>query len=391
MFLSTSPKTLRRVTPIAVKLIHKRLPLVLGSMLIITLIVWFVVNFMYPEQWTGFGEFTNSKGEIERAKTLWDWLELLVVPLMLLLFGIGINWTIQNNERTRTEAQTKIERARNEARSQDERIRTEAQAQIEREIANDRLRDQTLHNYFDRMSELLLQEKLRQAGPDNEVRIVARAWTLTSLGSLDSTRKGTLLNFLWETGLIRHGNTMVRLVNADFSGANLEKAYLEKADLQLVNLEKSNLSYGAFYDAFLESAKLNGANLEGAAFLRANLVNAEFKGAICSANFTDANLESADFEGANLESAHLKRANLAGAIFRKSNLAWAHLENANLEGVNFTDANLEGTHLEGANLNRAWGLTPKQLAMATLDAETILQDGSKYKPQKVSTPVHNEV
>lgn len=33
--------------------------------------------------WVGFGDYTKPRGVDERGKTLWDWLELLVIPAVL--------------------------------------------------------------------------------------------------------------------------------------------------------------------------------------------------------------------------------------------------------------------------------------------------------------------
>jgi hypothetical protein len=40
----------------------------------------------YTYQWTGFGQSKVSE-DIQPAKTLWDWLDLLIVPAMLALGG----------------------------------------------------------------------------------------------------------------------------------------------------------------------------------------------------------------------------------------------------------------------------------------------------------------
>ncbi len=37
----------------------------------------------YSVTWTGFGTYTLPNGTIEREKNLWDWMESLIIPLVL--------------------------------------------------------------------------------------------------------------------------------------------------------------------------------------------------------------------------------------------------------------------------------------------------------------------
>jgi hypothetical protein len=70
------------------------------------------------------------------GKTLWDWLQFLIIPAVLAVGGFVINLTISRGEQ--------------EAAKQ--------RAITEREIANDNQREATLQGYIDKMSELLLVE-----------------------------------------------------------------------------------------------------------------------------------------------------------------------------------------------------------------------------------------
>jgi hypothetical protein len=131
--------------------------------------------------WTGLGEYVSpdlGQGpEYFRGKTLWDWLELLIIPVVLAGGAILFN-------------------------------RSERKA--EREIADDRIRESTLQTYLDRMTELLLEKNLRTSGPEAEAAVVARARTLTVLGGLDAERKGALVRFLYEAHLIDGDNVVAK-------------------------------------------------------------------------------------------------------------------------------------------------------------------------------------
>jgi hypothetical protein len=107
---------------------------------------------------TGFGD-----------KTLWDLLQLLIVPLVLV--GIGLLFEMQQAERE------------------------ELRAKAERELAEQRAQDEALQAYLDQMSSLLLEKDLRTSEEDSEVRTLARARTLTVLGRLDPSRKSAAMQF----------------------------------------------------------------------------------------------------------------------------------------------------------------------------------------------------
>ncbi len=136
----------------------------------------FVAIFLVRGIWSSY--LQNGTGFLQ--KDLWDWLALLIVPIVLAVGGYFFR-------RAERRSETEI---------------AEARAKIDRSISGDRLEEEALQQYLDRMTELLLKEKLLSAPPGDEVHAVARARTLTVLRRLDGTRKGLLLRFLFEVGLI---------------------------------------------------------------------------------------------------------------------------------------------------------------------------------------------
>ena len=111
---------------------------------------------------TGFGD-----------KTLWDLLQLLIVPLVLA--AVGFWFTAQQEARQR-----QIEDRR---------------AQVEREIEDERAEQVTLQAYLDQMGTLLLDRNLRSADKNSDVRRLARARTLVVLDALGPTRQERVLRF----------------------------------------------------------------------------------------------------------------------------------------------------------------------------------------------------
>ena len=343
--------------------------------------------------WTGFA-----------TKTLWDWLQLLFVPILL---AIGGAWF--TNRQTRESSREN----------------------------KDNQRETALQAYLDNMSELLLHEKLHTStGDDTEVeeaRKIARIRTLTVLPRLDSARKRNVLQFLYEFGLVETMNgsgashnpivdlqsadfrgaylTAISLPSADLRGANFEGANLSGANLSKANLSKANLrKVGLFY------SNLNGANLSGA-----NLAEADFTGFkypkylndsssgtiytgfvymmarilyaigkitgfnaftfmsdqsvyglgrytlgskkgneiaslitkvpdLRETDLTAASLDLADLRYVDFTGAHLKDASFFNTDLREATLKDADLKDANLAGANLKKANLSGANLEGANM-----------------------------------------
>src|SRR5215213_1592863 len=255
-------------------------------------------------QWTGFGESVQSKPdnqEIQPRKTLWDWLQLFIVPLALAAIGLWFS------------AQQDAQQQRIEAK------RAESEQQIEKQ----RAQDAALQAYLDQMSQLMLEGDLRSSKVHSEVRTLARARTQTVLGRLDSRRKGSVVQFLYEASLIDKENPVISLSHVPLRGANLSGADLIDADL---------------IDADLSGATLNDADLSGADLIDADLSNAH--------------LSNADLDGADLSGANLSETDLFGAEMGDgANLSGAILIDATLSDANLSDAYLIDADLSGATLD----------------------------------------
>jgi uncharacterized protein YjbI with pentapeptide repeats len=269
------------------------------------------------------------------GKTLWDWLNLLGVLAIPAVVGLGAAWY------------------------------TAQQGKVNDRENTDNQRENALHTYIDKMSDLLLHEKLRESQLEDEVRKIARVWTLTVLPRLDDKRKGSVLQFLHEAKLIDKGKSIVILDGADFSHANLRDAYLDSASLSRANfsqadfrqawLQEADLTY-----ANLEGADIRGSRLRGADLSRARLSNINMSGisilgkAIMSdAVLRGANMSNSDLRGVDLNGAELTGANLSDAYLRQANLCNADLSEANLRNARLWDADLSRANLEGADLTGA--------------------------------------
>lgn len=265
---------------------------------IVIIAVMLAVSFWadwFPK-WTGIGKYesvtivqsgtsTTKQTTIIGGKTLWDLLELLIVPLALTSIAIWLNQRVRETEQRTT---------------------------------NEQLQEDALHTYFDRMSELSLDHNLYGASQNSDVRFIARSRTLNIFQRLNGERKGVVLSFLYSLGLIRckmgenrivETYPIITLTGADLSGlsvpggaltsANLKDVWLSNvdlsgADLSRVDLTNAMLSISWLTEADLSNAQLCGANLELAILI-------------------DTKLDGANLSGANLKHAYVLPSQLAKA------------------------------------------------------------------------------
>jgi hypothetical protein len=294
---------------------------------IVALVVAIIVlGYVREWEWTGLVKDKNFS-----YRTLWDWLKLLIVPAVLAMGGYLFTWTANRNSQM---------------------------------LAENQMRDAALQTYLDQMGELLIHEKLREASlelheyqnvgvgiaemPHVDVNTLAIARTLTVLPRLDADRKRSLLQFLYEAGLIYSGKIGRKPIISLSGGGLLETASRKPgaADLQDANLQSLFL-----VGSFLHDANLSGANLK-----KANLQNA---------NLTSTDLRNADLSGATLSGAAFC---LPGGRFDDPHTAY--LYQANLTGVDLRDVtiidqqlatckSLKGAAMPNGQKYEAWLKTPE--------------------------------
>jgi uncharacterized protein YjbI with pentapeptide repeats len=258
-----------------------------------------ICGYLFDWKWTGLDQ-SKVNGEIQPAKTLWDWLDLLIVPVVLAIGGYLFN---------------------------------SSQNRATQEATKRREQDEALQAYLDKIGELLLDNKLRALRAGKEARTLARAQTVTVLKRLDVEHNRSVLHFLRDSRLVDDPNNPI----VSFSYADLGHADLRQADLRGADLRHANL-----VGTFFRGADLRGANLRGADLGNASLVDANLEGA---------DLRGADLSGAYLTGADLERADLRDAHLWSADLSFAELAGADLAGADLTYANL--VHLQ----DRFWAMS----------------------------------
>jgi uncharacterized protein YjbI with pentapeptide repeats len=244
-------------------------------------------------RWTGF-----------RGRTVWDWLQMLVVPLMLV--AVGFWFTTQQEVR-------------------------------QQQIEDQRSQDTALQAYFDGMTNLLIDEQgtqLRKLEPDTEVQRLIQARTETLFAILDKDREVSVVLFLARSDVIPKGDPLVSLAGIDLSFIDLRGI-----DLSETSLAGSTLRHAILTNANLSRSDLGNANLSEADLGGANLIDANLGGA----NLSDANLS-----GASLSDARLSRADLSEADLSEADLSYADLRDA--KGVTNKELEQQAATLKGATL-----------------------------------------
>ena len=311
----------------------KRVIVILPGLIVAVLLAYLFSSQLPWPAWTGLGD-----------KTAWDLVALFLVPVVLII----IAWMFNTRQAERDEKLARQQKQREAELAKQARER-------DKEIAREQTQEAALQNYLDKMAELLMPpNNLRQSYINAEVRNIGRSRTLTVLLSLDSDRKGTVVQFLYVSGLIDVEEPVIDLSGASLFGVNLTRTNLAGADLSGADLTRAQLTLSQLSEANLEGADLTGAYIEGAELMHTNLAGADLTGT----NLADADLKNANLAGAlllvsNLEGTDLGGANATGANMKGANLKRAKLANANMTGANLSDTNLAGAFMLVANLSNA--------------------------------------
>ena len=321
--------------------------------------------------------------EPQPGKTLWDWLQLLIIPVVLAVVVFSFN---------------------------------AGQESMNQKLEQQREQEQLVDAYLDRMSNLLLAGNLYDSQPKAPVRAMAQAITLMTLERLDPDHKRIVIFFLYradlivyhfdylnkEPGRLDKDKPIITLPLADLEGAKLNGLYLGSVDLHNMHLSGADLHSDWLEQADLGVSIADHVDLSNASMKAANLYNADLREAnLQDTQLPEANMIGAFLTGAQLSRADLSRANLAvyttshGKFYTqldnavldhvnlsKALLTGANLTNADLTGANLTNADLTGANLTnadltGANLYHA-KVSSAQLAEAQSLAGAILPDGTRH-------------
>ena len=218
------------------------------------------------------------------GKTVWDWMELLIVPAVLAIITVGFTWyqsaLQQSNEAQRAES-----------------------------IA--------LQAYLDQMGQWLIEQDLDRAQQSDNIANLARARTLTILsGADDPIVKRRVIQFLLKTPLISAEEQASSKPPVSMKGADLRQSDLYIARQSSTNLSGTDLSNDVLSGVDSSRPDLRDANLANTDLSYTALIDTD----LGNANLENANLTGADLGDADLDDANLADCKLSNAIVTQEQL-----------------------------------------------------------------------
>lgn len=234
-------------------------------------------------KWTGF---QDKKG--------WDFLQLLIAPLLI----AGIGFGLQDSVKQRDIQQQKADKER------------------EQSIAEDRAKEDTLKKYLDQMEDLLkagllninMRSKNSYDSYKSDQFIIAQTKTVLAIQLLDRNRQQLVIQFIEASGF---NNTSKKTdPEKPTEWGKTDRVLLYKAQMRKANLVGSDLSGTALVGVYLRDANL-GCDKNGQC---SNLSSSDLRGAdLTNAILTGANLRETNFRDADLSNTDIKDANFSGA------------------------------------------------------------------------------
>ena len=236
------------------------------------LLVIIISNWISNFKWSGF-----------QKKSFWDWLQLLIVPLMLAFGAFYLNYASETRDK---------------------------------QIAEERKQQELLKDYFSKMQTLIVETKKSkdsqpkivetkksvettkskdsQPNPDGapllpEFIPIAEALTFAVLDQLDGKRKGKVITYLADSKLITANiKDQKSKPVIDLRKANLKEIVLEDVSLDGLSITKADMT-----EAKLTEVILTNSNLVSSKFINATLDTVDFSGSkLGNSNFYDADLKN---------------------------------------------------------------------------------------------------
>ncbi|HLW41163.1 MAG TPA: hypothetical protein VKY82_02195 [Flavobacterium sp.] len=165
------------------------------------LIICWAINPKAAPEWTGFSEYNTIN-----YRTLWDWLDLIIIPGSIGLFA----WIFTSYEKDKN-----------------------------KRIENEKFKDVTLNSFLKVMAELIINNDL-PGTPNPKSLAIAKTRMNIALDHLDGARKGQVLQFLYQSDLIDK-NPNLKLLGANFNDSIINNLVLIDAEIKGAHFERASL------------------------------------------------------------------------------------------------------------------------------------------------------
>jgi uncharacterized protein YjbI with pentapeptide repeats len=239
--------------------------------------------------WTGFQE-----------KKLWDFLQLLLVPIIVPVFIAMAGFKFQDF-----------------LKEKEQRV-TDNKNKQEQQYLDNKYKEEKLNSYLNKMSSLI-EKGLRKSNEDSDLFVIAQTKTVVALQFLNSDRQHQVIQFLKASKLDQLDQGKGILFNAEMSNsklneADLRESYFRQTYLLGTDFTQAKLRNTGFFETNLALANFIKAQLQGVAFIKSDLTHSKL---------TEADLYIADFVDTKLKEVDFTKANLKKAIFLSVDLSQA--------------------------------------------------------------------
>lgn len=255
--------------------------------IIIAFSLYIGYNAIFPydsPEWMGLAPYDAVKNGPE-PKKLWDWLDLLIIPLSVAIIG----WIYKEYEKSKDEKKD-FENKQNE----------------------------TLDSYFRVISDLIIKSNLLDINLNKESKIIARTRTIVAIEILNDERKGQVLQFLYESKLIN--NNIIELLGANFKSSEVSGIVLKDTTIKGVYfcdskfirsyLDRSVFTACDFTNSDFSDSSMQNTNLSYTKLINCKLINID----LTTVDFEGADLTNADLTNSIILESQLKK------IFIKKNI-----------------------------------------------------------------------
>jgi uncharacterized protein YjbI with pentapeptide repeats len=254
-----------------------------------------VIYYGYEVEWTGFNSYYDIEGNFHLKKFLWDWLEIMLVPIFIASIGLFYTNFSTNQENLRSEHK------------------------IQNEMISKYIN--TLYEYF----------KLKNQ--TQELTAFIRGQTLNILQELEGFQKANIVQILYELKLIKLSSNR----KAFLEYANFENLIISQKNLAGINLRKTSINCSHISNAIFSSSDFSFST-----FINSNLKNNKFIECIFEfVNFYYSTSENNDFSYSNLENCSLSNVKFSDSIFNNANLRSSSLDHSVFKNICFRNSILK--------------------------------------------------
>lgn len=244
----------------------------------------------------------------QQSKTLWDWLQLLLVPIILILGGFWLN---RSESRHSLEMQKSI---------------NDTNLSIEKE----RFEDGILNSYINDIAQMIINSdtaKLRT----NRIMAVYKIKTLTTLNRLNSERRNYLIQFLVDSKMLNYWDFL-----SDFKNIHVSGIFFNDVSFDDFKFIGSSISSSRFFSCSIQSSKSSHSDFTSSMFndMKINIFDISsskfIQSSLVKVIFSECKIKDSKFYGSKIQ-----HSSLGNSTIESSDLSCSTISNTNFSDTKF--------------------------------------------------------